>query len=109
MSPSPFRLKPPAARVTRFVRLAGRGALPFAPNAARPMLRMPRGMAGAQVATDPSLALLLAYLGAHAGYGIAMKKVPALATAHALLSVAVALYWAASSRGSGQVTMAVCS
>lgn len=108
MSPSPFRLKPPAARVTRFVRLAGRGALPFAPNAARPMLRMPRAMAGDQVATGPSLALLLAYLGAHAVLGIAMKKVPALATAHALLSVAVALYWAASSRGSGKVIMAVC-
>lgn len=58
--------------------------------------------------TAPSLAVLLAFFGAHVVLGIAMKKVPALATAHALLSLLVALYWAASAKGPGKVIAAIC-
>ena len=58
--------------------------------------------------TAPSLAVLLAFFGAHVVLGIAMKKVPALATLHALFSLLVALYWAASAKGPGKVIAAIC-
>jgi hypothetical protein len=70
--------------------------------------RLPSSATSHARVTSPSLALLLAYLGAHAVLGIAMKKIPALATTHALLSFLVAIYWAATSRGQSKVITAVC-
>jgi hypothetical protein len=48
--------------------------------------------------TSSSLAVLLAYFGAHAVLGIVMKKAPALATLHALFSFLIGLYFAATAR-----------
>lgn len=96
-------------RPVRSVTLASLRFSPFRLNAAAgsgfrsPSIKVPR-----ELVTFPSLAILLAYFGAHAVLGIVMKKVPAVATVHALLSLLVALYWAVSGKGRGKVITAIC-
>lgn len=51
-----------------------------------------------QKAPPFSLSLLLSFLGIHVVLGIAMKRLPTLATAHAWLIFLVALWWAVRSR-----------
>ena len=58
--------------------------------------------------TSSSLPLLLAFLGLHALLAIAMKELPILATAHAVVAFLVALYWAASSRSAARVVIGIC-
>jgi hypothetical protein len=69
--------------------------------------RLPSLAAPHQLATSSSLAVLLAYFGAHAVLGIVMKKVPALATLHALLTFLVGLYFSATARQPARVIIIV--
>ena len=99
----------PNYRVAPNAAVASRSISPFRLKAAAGSLRrLPAMTAPRQLVTSPSLAVLLAFFGAHAVLGIAMMKVPALATLHALFSFLVALYWAASAKGPGKVIAAIC-
>ena len=99
----------PNYRVAPNAAAASRSISPFRLKAAAGSLRrLPAVTAPRQLVTSPSLAVLLAFFGAHAVLGIAMMKVPALATLHALFSFLVALYWAASAKGPGKVIAAIC-
>jgi hypothetical protein len=56
--------------------------------------RLPSPATHRKRATSISLAVLLAYFGCHAALGITMKLVPAVATLHALLTLAIGLCFA---------------